>query len=418
MKRQNLILTVLFSVLGVLLLAYFILNSKDEKRYQWRETYRINSDQPYGTLFIRQLLESYKKDGKFIVNDKKPLSQLLDSIAKPDSTDYVFIGEGMYMDSTDRDALLGFIASGHDAFIASSYLPLELLDSIYINECNRNLFLEDQQVDTAMMNFYHPALHTATGYQFRYRDHQARHLYPWRNLNRDIFCDSSTYTFPLGYLAPDLVNFCKFPYGDGNLYLHTNPIAFTNYFLTKPDKAAYAASVFSHLKGKSIIWDEFSKSPYTGESEPETNPLAYILQHESLKYAWWLMLLGAALYTLFTAKRKQRAIPVLEEKVNTSLEYVKMISALHFENGNHQDIAQKKMKYFLYFIRAKYGLHTNDFTESHFKRLSEKSKVEEKNIKVIFNQFHEIENNVFNAQGAERLVSLYNSIDFFYKHCK
>ena len=416
-KRNNLIITILFSLLGVLLLLYFTLNSQNERPYQWQEDYQASSDQPYGTLFIKELLESFRPGEQFLYNDKKPLHDLLDSAALKGPTDYIFIGQHLYLDSADVSALLNFIYSGNDAFIASNLLPLDVVDSIFANECSREIYVENHELKSVTSNFYHPALHTEKGYAYSYRRNQWEYPYSWRSLNPEIFCDSVRSIIPLGYQEADQINFCSIPYGEGNLFVHTSPIMFTNYFLCDTAKATYAAGVFSHLRGKAIIWDEFSKLKFTENDEPYSSPLSYILQHNSLKYAWWMMLVCAVLYTLFTAKRKQRVIPVLEKKVNTSLEYVKMISALHFQNGNHLDIARKKMKYFLYFIRARYGLHTQNFSEAHISLLAEKSKVDMKDVQIIFNEFDQVEQNFYN-NPQERLVTLYNAIDNFYKHCK
>jgi hypothetical protein len=417
-KKNNLTVIILFSVLVVSLLVYFILSGKNEKRYQWNENYQTASDQPYGTMFIKKLLASYRPGEKFILNDKTPLHQLLDSAMTAYPTDYVFIGPNLYLDDADTHALLNFIHSGNDAFVSSLYLPLRIVDSIFVNECGREIFLQEQRSAAATLNFYHATLHKEKGYTFTYREGRSDSAYPWRSLNPEIFCDSTTSVVPLGYQAPDLVNFCKLPYGSGNLYIHTNPIVFTNYFLAQRDKPAYIAGLFSHLRGKTIIFDEFSKSKFSNDSEPYNSPLSYFLRHPSLKYAWWMMLGGVLLYTLFTAKRKQRAIPVIEEKANTSLEFVKMISGLHYQNGDHMDIARKKMKFFLYFIRAKYGIYAQHFTEHHIERLAEKSKVDKLDIQIIFNEFNQIDSNIYNNPAADRLVRLYNAIENFYKHCK
>ncbi len=49
-------------------------------------------------------------------------------------------------------------------------------------------------------------------------------------------------------------------------------------------------------------------------------------------------------------------------KVNTAAEFLNVISSLHYQNPNHLDMARKKMRYFLYFIRAKYNINTQNFT--------------------------------------------------------
>lgn len=421
MKKNNLTVAILLGILSILLLFYFFFTrgEESEKVYHWRQTYKANSEHPYGTLFIKELLKSYRPGEPFVYSDKKPLHTLLDSARGKGPADYIFIGQNLYLSDEDRDALLNFIYDGNDAFIASAVLPFELTDTIFQKECDRELFLTSSEQISAVINFYHPTLHRPQGsvYEFRQRDNIP--YYQWYHFNPELFCDSVKSIVPLGYIEPDLVNFVRLPFGDGNLYLHTNPVVFTNYYMTKQDKADYAADVFSHLNGKSIIWDEFSRSSFADNSEEQySSPLSYILQHKALKYAWWMMLGGALLYTFFAAKRKQRAIPVLEEKVNTSLEFVKIVSALHYQNANHLDIAKKKMKYFLYFIRAKYNMHTQQFSDNDIQRLSEKSKVDTNAIKAIFNEYHLIERNPYNSPGVDRLVNLYNSIDHFYKHCK
>ena len=414
MKRNTLII-ILFSALTILLIVYFFMGKESPKRFSWKETYKSDSDQPYGTMFIKRLLESYRPGEKFIHNDKTPLAELLDSKSVNFPADYVFIGTELLLSHEDNQKLLDFISAGNDAIVVTKFLPYELVDSIYVSECESTIFLDDHEKPTVTFNLYHQSLQAIKTPTYVFKPGRQMRDYKWSALQPEVFCDSTRSLIALGNFDNGAVNFFKIPYGEGNLYIHTNPIAFTNYYIRAEDKADYAAAVFSHLGGKTIIWDEYSRSPFSS-LETESNPLALIMQHDSLKYAWWLMLVAAILYTLFTAKRKQRIVPVREEKVNTSLEYIKMVSALHFENGNNKDIALKKMKYFLYFIRAKYGIKSAQVTQD-FKRLAEKSQIELNHIESIFDQYGKIEKNPFNAD-VNNLMSLYNAIDHFYKHCK
>jgi hypothetical protein len=414
-KKGRITTIILFGVLGVLLLAYFIFYSGDDKRFQWYESYRADSDQPYGTLFIKKLLESYRPDGRFIVNDKKSLKDLLDSTKT--NTDYVLIGQSVHLSNDDAEALASFIHSGNDAFIATLAAPESLITKIPNFECGESLFYFNHLQDSAVLNFYHDTLHTTNGFLYQYRVGSEDRSYYWNAINPQVFCERATIV-PLGYQTPDRVNFLRIPYGKGNLYLHTNPIVFTNYFFTKTENADYSASVFSHLRGKDMIWDEYSKIPFMGNPNTYNSPLYYILQQRTLKYAWWMMLITIFLYILFAAKRTQRVIPVLETKSNTSLEFVQLISALHYQNGNHLDMARKKMKYFLYFVRSKYGIHAPAFKEQHILKLAEKSKVNAAEVESIFRQYSLIERHSNSNIDVNRLLDLFNSIEYFYKQCK
>ncbi len=416
MNKSRITIIIFFGVLGILLMLYFIFNAGDEKKYQWYESYRVDSDQPYGTLFIKRLLENYRPGGHFTFNDKKPLQSLLADTQR--NTDYVFIGESIHLDYQDVDALLKFIHQGNDAFISSLELPTSILYRFYQNECGKDIYIQENNVKSVTLNFYHDTLSTQDGYTYAFRFGSEDVSYFWNSLTAEAFCDSTKTIVPLGYQSPNRVNFFKLTYGKGNLYIYTNPIVFTNYFLSKPDKAAYASSVFSHLKNKNIIWDEYSKIPFVGNNNAYNSPLYFILSIPNLKYAWWMLLISILLYVLFVAKRTQRVIPVLEVKANTSLEFVKLISALHFQNSNHLDMARKKMKYFQYFIRSKYGIHAQTFTEEQIVRLAQKSKVNKSTVQVIFDQYAFIEHNAYYNTEPDRLINFYLAIENFYKHCK
>jgi hypothetical protein len=413
---RNLTLKILFVCLAVVLVLYFTLN-KQTKRHQWIESYKTDSDEPYGTMFIRKLLSDFRPGQKFTLNDKTPLHILLDSAKPAPRTDYVFIGQELFLNKEDQVALLNFIHSGNDAFIASVNLPFDVIDPLFISECDREIFLVKDDTITVTLNFYNTNLKTDLGYTYAYRFGAGDRPYFWDTLNPEIFCDSTKSIMPLGYVHPDKVNFFKLSYGEGNLYVHSNPLVFTNYFLTKADKADYASAVFSHLRGESIIWDEFSRSKFIPQNNaPGVSPVMYILQQESLRYAWWLLLAGALLYVMFTAKRKQRIIRVLEGKANTSLEFVNMMAALHFQNGNHHDMARKKMKYFFYFIRARYGMHIQELAEAHMIRLAEKSKLELQILKAIAVEFDHVQRLSF--YNEPRLIDLQIALETFYKQCK
>jgi hypothetical protein len=414
MKKSQRPIIIFFSVLAVVLLIYFIYSSDSKTKYQWYESYDVNSDQPYGTKIIKKLIEA-ERSGKFILNEKKSLADVLESAPKKDA-DYIFIGQSIYLNERDTEALLKFINDGNDAFIASQNFP-DIVYKIYESPCESGIFYSSVNDSSANMNFYHDTLRTDRGYSYTYKWVDKYLSYDWGAVNESAFCDTTTALVPLGYFKPAHVNFLKFKHGKGNLYLHSDPLVFTNFFMVQKEKAEYASSVFSHLHADHTIWDEYSKVPFFRDDNPNDSPLYYILQQPSLKYAWWIFLAGIFLYVFFAAKRKQRIIPVLEPKSNTSLEYVRLISSLYLENGNHLDMARKKMKYFIYFVRSKYGMQMQNVTEDQIEKLAEKSKVNVAQVRKIFENFRGLDHNLY-ANLQHRLEDLYYSIEFFYQNCK
>lgn len=416
MNKSRAPLIIVIIVAAICLLYFFSGDGDSALKYQWQESYKAESNQPYGTSIIRDVLQFEAKD-KFVYNKSTPLKKLLENPGSFSNCTYVLIGQSVHLDDTDIDALLEFINSGNDVFMSTLEAPAQLVGMIHY-DCESELTYESKFARTVKTNFFNSSFKKADGYDYTFRFGREDEFYHWYSVYPFHFCDSAKMAVPLGYQDADEVNFIKLPHGAGNLYLHTNPLTFTNYFMIQPEKVEYASTAFSHLRNrKSVIWDEYSKIPFAGNQNSYNSPLYYIMQQPSLKYAWWLLLITIGLYVLFAAKRAQRPIPVLEVKSNTSLEFVKMVSSLHYLNGNHMDMAKKKMKYFLYFVRSKYGIQETTFTSDTITKLSEKSKVDRTYIADIINQYNSIEGMQFNILPAT-LTSFFDAVEKFYKHCK
>ena len=139
MKENRIVIIAVCAVLLVVVIFY--LSVRDEgPRYQWYEYYRASNDQPYGLSFIHKMLQSYRPDARFTMNDKTPVSHLLKEIDDPGKTDYVFIGNTIYLDEDGTGSLARFIEEGGNVFIASQHPPEELLNAVYFKECGREIF--------------------------------------------------------------------------------------------------------------------------------------------------------------------------------------------------------------------------------------------------------------------------------------
>ncbi len=416
MRNNRVFSIIFFSVLGIALVYFFYLSSQGNPRHNWHETYDSESSQPYGTSFIRQMLKSYSGDD-FVFNTNNPVHKLLDSLRGQQETMYVFIGGSLYLDTMDISALKKFVESGNDAFIICLETPYYLMDAFYTHDCTYDLNYHTVDTLPIQANFYHPAFVSKRSYPFAYRINDKDRSYYWSYLNNEVLCDSVRSVVPLGYFNDDRVNFFKLPLGNGNLYAHTNPVLFTNYFMTSERNTEYASSVFSHSSFRNIIWDDYSKDPFfKGDRNPYYNPLYFVMQQPALRYAWWIMVVLALLYVVFAAKRQQRFIPVTEPKVNTSLAFLQTVSSLYYHNQNHTSMAHKKMRHFLHFVRTRYNLSTHKTDADFIKKLSAKSQVSEADIETIFNQYKIIEN--FQDIYSARLADLYEAIHHFYTQAK
>lgn len=288
-------------IVTVLILVGMYLLFGGGKRYTWWEHYRPDSKDPYGTYLLENLLEDYFPGEKF-----EAIGDTLNGVLKEGN--YVFVGSFFWLDSTQMDVVLRFVEAGNRAFIASSIMPVALLDSIGGAECldfsyyedslyfaEQDFFLEDSVVS---LNFVHPELAMAPDFacKFVYRHEPAP--YEWEYLPDDFFCEGQTTFAHLGSLNGTYVNFAKASYGKGAFYLHTTPLAFTNFNLINDRGLDYAERALSHLRPGTIYWDQRQgRMPSMSRNRrlATDGPLKYILSQPPLAWAWYI-LLGMAVF--------------------------------------------------------------------------------------------------------------------------
>lgn len=408
--------------------AVVLLLWKGMKRpYSWEESYRLDSKGPYGTHVAFEVLKGSAKPAKTVLM-RDSLAGVLPSEAGP-GANYVFIGGNMFIDEIGMEALLDFVAAGNNAFVAVQAVPYPLIKKIYPDDCNTTYYDWDGYgfIDkkTVELSLIHPGLEPdkPVGYQYRYyKDFVS---YPWGFIEDAHFCNAPEGFAKLGQINEKYVNFARVPYEDGFFYLHTTPLAFTNYHLLRPDALRYADRVFSHLGPGPVYWDEGRKYPADSfmSSPPPSlkglsakGPLTYILSQPPLAAAWYLVLLMGLLFLLVRSRRRQRIMPVLEPNANTSLEFVSTIGRLYFLQNNHRGLCLQKMRLLQQDIRDRYGLHSREMDDAFTAKLLAKSEVKKELLDKIFLIHKNIQSS--NIVTDNTLAQFHGLIEEFYKTWK
>jgi hypothetical protein len=165
------------------------------------------------------------------------------------------------------------------------------------------------------------------------------------------------------------VNFIKVDYKEGSFLLHTQPAAFSNYHLLKDNHSEYTQKLFSYIANQPVYW--YQKN-LTDESISQS-PLRFIFAHPALTWAWYFFLIGMIVFILFNAKRKQRIVPIIKPLENTTVDFTKTIGNLYFQEGNHGNLIDKKIIFFLEKIRTVYLIDTTKLDDAFVKKLHLKS---------------------------------------------
>ncbi|MBG8555381.1 DUF4350 domain-containing protein [Hymenobacter guriensis] len=284
---------------------------------------------------------------------------------------YLFVNGSFSLSRLDCRSLLRHAARGNDVFIAAENFDLQFADTLGF----RSVSTVDQpnpkdkklQLDSVRLRFTNAALQKAAG--------TSAFRLPALTASYHLVPDSSR-AEEFTVLATDARNrpvLVRRTHGRGHVYLCSVPVAFSNYYVLRPRTHGFAFAALSYLPtGRLVWWDEYQKQGRVGEQ----SLLRVLMAHDALRWATYLALLGALLFMVFEAKRRQRVIPILKPLPNTTLLFTRTVAGLYRQGRNHQLIAEKKIGLFLEHLRTQLHEPTLDLQDEALReRLSQKSGV-------------------------------------------
>ncbi len=395
MNRQ---VKIYIALLLLILIGTIAYDSTQPKPIDWTPTYSVTDKIPLGLYVFDHEADQLLKGRKLTRHSVTPY-EYLESLYDYDSlvNDYTVkgcifnINQYSTIDSESIKEMCYFVSHGNSAFLSARVLPDELLDSLHVE------MDADFKYSDSIFNWVtNPKLGT-NKYNIL------------EGVGNNYFSKiDTTNTTILGYQSGDStrVNFIKVRYKNGIVFLHTQPTAFTNFHLLKKDHYRYAEKVLSYVPEGNIFW--FRKQQ-DGEVI-SSSPLRYITSQPALKAAWYLFLLGMFVFILFNAKRKQRVVPIIAPLGNTTVDFTKSIGNLYFQEGDHDNIINKKIIYFLEKIRNEYLIDTTKLDDEFVKKLHLKSGKEMHDIKQAVFLINTHRRSPHNSI-AEDLIQINNAIE-------
>jgi len=351
------ILIFLTALAGVLLL-----ESTKKKTINWFPSYAGYDKIPYGSFVFHEILKQKTIDGKLIDNQIPPFELMMDSTLKGT---FFFINEHVNFGEDEGGKILDFVSRGNDLFIASEKIESFLLDTLGLDI---EIVNDNKNFDNLhTFNLRNSNLHAIENYSLE----KSRDNYYFSKLDSTtVVLGTTSFVKEKSNFDTERPNFIGLPFGKGKIFLLTFPEAFTNLFLLKNNHKDYTAGVLSYIDfEKPIIFDNYYKN---GKLYYES-PMHVVLENNSLRWAYYLMLLGVLAYVLFQGKRKQRAIPVIEKPKNQSIAFVRTIAYQFFSEKNHSEIAKLKIAHFLNYVRVKLLIDLAYHQEGFAEILSQKT---------------------------------------------
>lgn len=350
-----------------------VLNAITPRPINWHPSYTEYRNDPYACSLVRQRLGDLFPQG--ITTVREPIYTTAQRRLALDSTaprvNHVFIEPWFSPDELDVQHLLMMVEAGDNAFIASESFGGLLPDTLDVIAAFRYAPLDSLSVegmkqallgDTSLLHFTVPPLHQAGEFRFARGGMD--------NYFKAFPKDSAQLLARSGRKDPVLL---RMPYGKGWIYLCTTPLAFTNYYLLKDEGRGFMENTFSLLPDRPVLWDEYYKVGRSGS----TSPLRYILEQPALRWAYWTVIALLLLTVLVYARRRQRAIPVVEAPRNTSRDFADTMGRLYYFRGDHADLARKLSTQFKDEVRRKLRLQNTEWKERTMEEIAKRSAISE-----------------------------------------
>jgi hypothetical protein len=391
MKRKNIKYLV---PLIITLIILTIIKIVEPEEVDWTKSYAKKDKIPYGGYIIYHIVPNLFPDNEVVLKELPIYNILKDNYYY--GSNYVFINNYFSPDRLDAEYLLDYVSDGNNVFISAFGIYGDLADSLRIKT-----FDEFFSQDSVNINFSLPEVKSENGYSY------------FRGNFENYFSEfDTTLVQVLGRNENGNVNFLRIKYGKGNFFLNTVPLAFTNYHLLNSDNNEYVYKALSHLPVQKTFWDDYYKdgNKYTGSA------LQYIISQQSLKWAYFIILVSVVLLIFFYGRRKQRIIPVIPPLTNTTVEFVETVGNVYFQQKDYKNIAEKKISFFLDHIRNKYFVKTSSFDEETIQKVADKSSLSTGKIKSLLREIEKI--NHSQKITEEDLVNINYQIEKFYERTK
>lgn len=394
MKKNKLILPLISLVLFVVLILF---QYYAPKPVDWRMSFDRNHKAPYGCYVLNKMYPELFPEGVIYNNEtlyENPL--LLDSSL---NKNFVIITDNFFPDKADLKTLTDFVKAGNSVFISANNWKYTFLDSLKIPVENKMIDTAYLKIDKDIMHFYSPTLESDSGFVFQKR-----------LINSYFNPKDSCNAFLLGFDRNEHVNFVRFDIGKGSLFLHSQPLAFTNIHVlySTPE---YAITALSFLPKKPTIIDRYYK-PFRIEDK---SPTQFLLAHKPLQIAFYIVVFMLLIYMVFGSRRTQKSIPVVEPLKNTSLEFIQTVGRLYFKSENHANIAQKKTLYFKDFLREKYYITEFAETDKNIATISAKTGVNMPLVRRLVRKINYYPNKI--SIDSDELISYNKDIEEFINTC-
>jgi len=337
---------------------------------------------PYGTKYAYDNLSALFPEAIIRTSSRFPI--LFSGENANDTIRTLIIVTRAFVPEPDEmNSLIRFASSGNQVFISASYVDDTVLSMLHLKPSGKESHRFDEMITDSTkagedrnkpIRITNMNLKTDSLAEISLLDpvHVVwkNYAYPGMFLENHFKSMDSSYSRILGRDGEGMANFVRLSYAHhGAIFVHLEPLAFSNYFLLHKENYSYYNLALSWLPEKTgvVEWSDYFRYRHLGENY---SALHFILTNRSLRWAFWLTLILFLLIFLVESKRKQRAISEIPKLRNASADFVKTVGRLYFQQKNNQNLAGKMTHAFLENIRSAYNMPTSVLDEEFSRKLA------------------------------------------------
>jgi len=380
---------------------------------------------PYGTHYAYDNIPSLFPEAVIRTSSRFP--QLFRDEDAPDTLRTLIVLTPSFIPEPDEmNSLIRFASSGNQVFISAIYIDDTVLEMLHLKPFRKeSIHFDKMDIDSVKTSEGGrksiPVKKTNSDSSDLVeislldplRGEWKKFAYPGLLSENHFDSVDTRYCRILGRDEQGRANFIRIAYShDGAIYVHLEPLAFSNFFLLYKENTSYYDMAFSWLPEKTgvVEWSDYFRYSHHGENY---SALHFILSNRSLRWAFWLTLILFLLIFLVESKRKQRAIAEIPKLRNASEDFVKTVGRLYYQQKNNQNLAGKMTHAFLENIRSAYNIPTSVLDDEFSQKLAFRTGKNLNEIRELLQYIHDARLNT--SLTDKEIMDLHLKINHFNK---
>lgn len=375
----------------VFLLIMFAVEYHLPKKFVWSPTFSHTDEQPFGCALFDSLLSASLPNGYAVTKSTFYQLEQEDSVNK---RGILVVADRLNLSEVDVKAMLQMAERGNKIMLVGAMYNRYVKDTLgfesyygYFSPAMLKQYATDPTSKDSLCWVGDSAVYPRQTF-YSYPSLCSSYFWgdslPERILaEKTIFSNEYRYTTESDTLIADSLS--RVPvamarrYGKGELIMVSTPLLFTNYGVLDGGNVNYIFRLLSQMGELPIVRTE----GYLKETaQVQQSPFRFFLSQPPLRWALYLSMITILLFMIFTAKRRQRVIPIVREPQNKSLEFTELIGTLYFQKKNHADLVRKKFTYFAEVLRREIQVDIEEASddERSFDRIAQKTGMEAEEI--------------------------------------